>query len=240
MSPRQSVPPSAQAAVSDRGGCLPVFILSPMAVVIVGIMMTFLVSGVTLDTTSSSGLGGDLVASGDSKDGQLAGDATFIAVLFTPEVQYWAQEINTWALSASLDANLVATVMQIESCGDPQALSRSGAIGLFQVMPFHFTTTDHPFDPATNALRGLGYLQRSLEASGGNIRLALAGYNGGISVINRPESEWADETRRYVYWGSGIFGDAAQSAAESERLNEWLGRGGAGLCRQASQRLGLP
>jgi soluble lytic murein transglycosylase-like protein len=112
-------------------------------------------------------------------------------------------------------------------------------MGLFQVMPYHFYATDNPYDSDTNALRGMAYLKRSLETAHGDISLALAGYNGGISVISRADSTWAEETQRYVYWGSGIYQDAASDATESLRLQEWLTAGGTSLCKQARQRLGM-
>lgn len=155
------------------------------------------------------------------------------------EVRYWASSIQAWSGQAGLDSNLVATVMQIESCGNPFARSSAGAVGLFQVMPDHFLVTDIPTDPQTNALRGLAYLKRSLEAASGNARLALAGYNGGISVIDRDETSWPAETQRYAYWGSGIYADAEDGASESQRLEQWLAAGGASLCRQARQMLGI-
>ncbi len=162
-----------------------------------------------------------------------------IAPLFTPEIQRWAPQIQTWAASHSLDPNLVATVMQIESCGDPQALSPAGAIGLFQVMPYHFTSGEDAFEPAVNALRGLAYLSASLTAFDDDPALALAGYNGGINGASRPQAEWPDETRGYLYWGSGIYTDALSGSEESEVLQEWLGAGGASLCQRAraSQQL---
>ncbi len=163
-----------------------------------------------------------------------------IASFFTPEVQYWATDIVRWAGQADLDPNLVSTVMQIESCGNPSALSPAGASGLFQVMPDHFEVFEDPFAPETNALRGLNYLKESLQRANGNPRLALAGYNGGVGVIFRDESTWADETIRYAYWGSGIYGDAANNLGHSWRLDEWLNAGGASLCLQAAQALGLP
>ena len=129
--------------------------------------------------------------------------------------------------------------MQIESCGNPDAHSSAGASGLFQVMPFHFLAEENAFDPETNALRGLNYLENSLKTSGGDARLAFAGYNGGIGVIGRSESTWAAETIRYAYWGSGIYSDAAQNASSSARLDEWLANGGASLCLRAKDRLGL-
>ncbi len=162
-----------------------------------------------------------------------------LAPVFTREVDHWAEDIHHWANAAGLDPDLLATVMQIESCGDPKALSSSGAMGLFQVMPYHFLPGENAYHPDTNALRGGEYLLRSSEKAAGDMRLTFAGYNGGIGVIGRSESTWSDETVRYAYWGSGIYADAVAEKAESERLQEWLHAGGASLCRQAAERLGL-
>ena len=162
-----------------------------------------------------------------------------LSSIFTPEIQYWAKDIVRWANAASVDPNLAAVVMQIESCGDPQALSRSGAIGLFQVMPFHFHRGENGYNPETNALRALNYLSRSLEKAGGNPRLALAGYNGGVGVISRSEWAWPAETKRYVLYGAPIYEDARSGATSSVMLGEWYRKYGAGLCRQANRRLGI-
>jgi len=176
---------------------------------------------------------------GQAEGTQTGGSHLPLSSVFTPEVQYWTSRIQVWAAAAGLDPNLVATVMQIESCGDPRARSRAGAMGLFQVMPYHFTTSDDPFAPDTNALRGLDYLQRSMKTAHGDPRLALAGYNGGIGVIDRSESGWAAETQRYAYWGSGIYTEASSGASKSLRLQEWLTTSGTSLCRQAHDRLGI-
>ena len=162
-----------------------------------------------------------------------------LSPIFTPEVQHWGDDIVRWASAASVDPNLAAVVMQIESCGDPQALSRSGAMGLFQVMPFHFHRGENGFNPETNAMRGMNYLSRSLSTGGGNARLALAGYNGGIGVISRSEWSWPAETKRYVLYGAPIYEDARSGATSSAMLGEWYRKYGAGLCRQANERLGL-
>ncbi len=163
-----------------------------------------------------------------------------IAPLFMPEVRYWETQIVAWAEAAGLDPDLVATVMQIESCGDPEAVSSAGARGLFQVMPFHFQPDEAMHDPQTNALRGLAYLARALQLANGDVRLALAGYNGGHSVIGMDAAQWPAETQRYVHWGSGIYADARAGLSESPTQAAWLAAGGASLCRQAHARLGLP
>jgi hypothetical protein len=61
-----------------------------------------------------------------------------LASIFTPEVMHWSPLIYAWASAYNVDPNLIATVIQIESCGDPNVVSGSGAQGLFQVMPDHF------------------------------------------------------------------------------------------------------
>ncbi len=161
-----------------------------------------------------------------------AADRT-LAPLFAPQVLAWKPQILRWSDSYGLDPNLTATVMQIESCGNPRAVSPSGAQGLFQVMPFHFAAGEDMQDPETNARRGLEYLAESLLQSKGDVRLALAGYNGGHGVIGLDPSQWSAETQRYAYWGAGIFADASVGKTESSRLEEWMAAGGSGLCRQA-------
>jgi len=162
-----------------------------------------------------------------------------LSPIFTPSVQYWKEELVQWSADYDLDPNLAATVMQIESCGNPVARSSAGAMGLFQVMPFHFEAGEDPYSPATNAERGLGYLARGLEESGGHAGLALAGYNGGHSVINRGYDSWAYETQRYYRWGSGIYREASAGWPSSPTLAAWLSAGGHSLCVQAEQALGI-
>ena len=160
-----------------------------------------------------------------------------LAGVFTPEVQYWAALIKAWGVVYQVDPNLIATVIQIESCGDPLVSSPAGAQGLFQVMPFHFAANEDMLDVQTNARRGLEYLMGGLERSDGHVGLALAGYNGGHGVINSGWAAWAGETQRYYYWGSRIYSEAVSGMTPSPTLEEWLTVGGQSLCNQASQRI---
>ena len=182
--------------------------------------------------------------SGDNEFGDLTGEQDSIQptdlahnlnlTAFTPEVQRWGVQIGRWAEAYDLPPELVAIVMQIESCGDPTVVSSAGARGLFQVMPFHFGVSEDWMDSEINAARGLAYLARSYQLSNGRIDLTLAGYNGGHSVITRNPSTWSEETQRYVYWGTGIWGDLVNKTAPSHTLNEWLTSGGERLCRRAA------
>jgi soluble lytic murein transglycosylase-like protein len=212
------------AAPQEQGsGCLSGFTIVPLAVVFISALLASFAwktnpSSVDLPPVTSSG----------------------ISPIFRVEIHYWADSISKWAAASQLNPNLVATIMQIESCGNPRAISSAGAMGLFQVMPFHFYAIDDPYNPDTNAARGLAYLVRSLATSGGNTRLALAGYNGGIGLIGRAEWTWPAQTKRYVQYGAPIYEDARNGLVSSTALNEWYEKYGVSLCRQASQRLGLP
>ena len=172
-----------------------------------------------------------------SADSNPPSPTTFSLVIpdaFTDEVSFWAPDILRWSLEYELPPALVATVMQIESCGNPSVRSNAGAAGLFQVMPYHFGAGENPLEPETNAFRGLSYLARSLELAEGDVALALAGYNGGHGQISRPPNLWPAETRRYVRWGTEILTDVQQGTLPSPGVNSWLQAGGASLCRRAA------
>ncbi|OQY90693.1 MAG: hypothetical protein B6D38_02890 [Anaerolineae bacterium UTCFX1] len=227
----QNLPDRQTAAANDNAsGCLSFYALPPLAAILITCLLAALASNAPLQTSAS------FVSQSVSSAPPVANE---LSPIFTREVQRWGNDILRWANASSLDPNLVATVMQIESCGDPRALSRSGAMGLFQVMPFHFRYGENGFNVETNALRGLAYLADSLQTANGDPRLALAGYNGGISAINRSEWTWHAETARYVRYGAPIYNDARNGLASSAALDEWHQNYGAGLCRQAAQRLGL-
>jgi soluble lytic murein transglycosylase-like protein len=212
------------AALQEQGsGCLSGFTIVPLAV----LFISALLASFAWKTNPSSVDLPPVIS-------------TSISPIFRIEIHHWADSISKWAAASQLDPNLVATIMQIESCGDPRARSSAGAMGLFQVMPFHFYAVDNPYNPDTNAARGLAYLAKSLATGGGNARLALAGYNGGIGLIGRAEWTWPAQTKRYVQYGASIYEDARNGLTSSTALNEWYGKYGASLCRQASQRLGLP
>lgn len=162
-----------------------------------------------------------------------------IAPVFTPEVQFWSPWIIRWAREYGVDPDILATVIQIESCGHYLVSSPAGAQGLFQVMPFHFAEGENMLDPETNARRGIAYLIGSLQRADGHIGLALAGYNGGWGVIPRGWGRWATETRNYYRWGSLIYMDAlaGKTTEESGALQSWLRAGGINLCRRAAEVL---
>ncbi|MCL4870191.1 MAG: transglycosylase SLT domain-containing protein [Anaerolineae bacterium] len=179
--------------------------------------------------------------SGDNNSGAAAASQALpthstLSPVFTPEIHYWANHIERWAAQHQIaDANLVAIVMQIESCGFQDARSPAGATGLFQVMPFHFDVGENHYDPETNAYRGMLFLSQLL-AQANDVGLAFAGYNGGPSVMVRNWDRWPNETQRYYRWATGIYQDIQNGETSSPTVQRWLDAGGRSLCQQAAAR----
>lgn len=221
---------------AKTNGCLSVFLWPPFSVLLFGTLLFFLLQAAAsaMELTCDTANVRNAALSDQGCLTSTFSDQT-LSRLFTPQVLRWENQIISWALEHNLDPNLVATVMQIESCGDPLAISSAGAMGLFQVMPYHFESSEDPFRPETNAQRGLNYLQRALDHFRGNAGLALAGYNGGITGASRPKAQWAQETIDYQYWGETIYADARAAHDHSSALDEWLAAGGASLCAQAER-----
>jgi hypothetical protein len=160
---RSSYTSDWQTAASTQGsGCLSGFLIPPLAVLIVGLLLAFFVKGLNIPVQAKSLPPAVTIANGTSVRHPLLHrrgirllrlrlwtnlppvPSTSLSPIFTPEIHYWADSIIRWAAASNLDPNLAAVVMQIESCGDPRATSRAGAMGLFQVMPYHFARARIP------------------------------------------------------------------------------------------------
>lgn len=95
--------------------------------------------------------------------------------------------IEAAAAAFSLSPALVKAVIQVESEFDRYAVSSKGAQGLMQLMPFtarRFGVRD-AFDPRQNVFAGAQYLSVLLDLFGGDLALALAGYNAGENAVLR-------------------------------------------------------
>lgn len=90
-----------------------------------------------------------------------------------------------------LDPDLVLAVMQVESAFDRYAISRVGAQGLMQVMPFWRAelgrSQDNLTHVDTNVIYGTTILAHYLEVAGGDLVDALARYNGSRGRLDYPE-----------------------------------------------------
>lgn len=98
--------------------------------------------------------------------------------------------IHSEASRAKLSAELVLAVMEVESRFNRFAISRSGALGYMQIMPFWLTEigkkSDSLFDARTNLRYGCTILKYYLEIEKGDVVRALARYNGSLGSNEYP------------------------------------------------------
>lgn len=109
--------------------------------------------------------------------------------------------IDKYAAAESVPAALVSAVMRVESCYDRRAVSRSGARGLMQLMPFTARELGvrDSFDPEQNIGGGVRYLAKMLKRFKNNTRLALAAYNAGPEAVDKyRDVPPYPETKNYV------------------------------------------
>ncbi len=100
-------------------------------------------------------------------------------------VQQWAPLVQELAAGYGVPVDVALGVMEIESGGNPGAVSPAGAQGLMQVMPFHFQPGEDPLDPETNVSRGLQILANAYRRFG-NWDSAAAAYFGAVDAMGRP------------------------------------------------------
>lgn len=92
------------------------------------------------------------------------------------------KNVHYEARRARIEPELVLSVIQVESNFNPYAISKAGAIGLMQVMPFWLKEIGKPgdslFSPRTNLRYGCTILRYYLDREKGNRVRALMRYNG--------------------------------------------------------------
>lgn len=95
------------------------------------------------------------------------------------------------ATRADLEPGLVLAVIEVESNFDRWAISRVGAQGLMQIMPFWLKEIGHPddnlFHVSTNLRMGCTILKYYLDMEKGNLVRALGRYNGSLGSFKYPD-----------------------------------------------------
>ena len=82
---------------------------------------------------------------------------------------------------------LLKAMIKVESNFNSRAVSKSGALGLMQIMPENIKALKvrDPFDPRDNIMGGAAYLKKMIKRFHGRLPLALAAYNAGPSTVAR-------------------------------------------------------
>lgn len=112
------------------------------------------------------------------------------------------QDIHAAAAQADLPPELVLSVIEVESHFDRFAISRVGAQGMMQVMPFWKDEIGRPddnlTDNKTNFAYGCRILQFYLQREKGHLHRALARYNGSVGrrvYSDKVYRAWRDHWR---------------------------------------------
>ena len=130
------------------------------------------------------------------------------------------QSIVMAAARHNVDPNLVRAVVKVESNFNSNAVSRTGAMGLMQLMPktARQLKVKNPFDAQQNVDAGVRHLKYLLENYNGDVNLTLAAYNAGEGAVRRNRgvprfAETQDYVRRItnIYYGGSGFSQIGPS-----------------------------
>lgn len=133
-------------------------------------------------------------------------------------VQQVARALVDEAERNGLDPLFLASLVQVESAYDVDAVSTSGALGLGQLMPFTAEGLGvDPKDPVQNvagAARMIGGLVREWEHLANPRAAALSGYNAGPNAVRRTGGQVPSipETTNYVYFIGYVHRDVSKAA----------------------------
>ena len=172
-------------------------------------------------TSSFNGNFKAAIASGSLK-GFTTGDVTVDSYILDSSRRY------------AIDPLLIYSQMHQESTFKPRAVSYKGASGLMQLMPATARRlgVTNIFDPKQNIDGGVRYMRMLLDMFGGDVSLALAGYNAGEGAVMKygnsipPYSETREYVRRisarYASISDGTFARTYRrvSGAQADKLGK--------------------
>ncbi len=120
--------------------------------------------------------------------GEEARASASLSEYWSPRIRRWTPYIVDEAESWQLDPDFLASLVWMESRGDPRAVGPVGAVGLMQVMPKEAGFSWRPsrealMDPAVNLHAGCRTLVDIIHQGKGDLFNTLAAYNGGWEQI---------------------------------------------------------
>src|SRR5512136_581982 len=137
-------------------------------------------------------------------------------------ITQWADLITKYSADNGLDPNFVAAVIEEESKGNPRLVSRAGAVGLMQIMPYEAGFTWRPraralLSPEANLEWGTNTLNEVVRQAQGRLTLAVLAYNSGWDRI---------QLRSARLFAAKVFDHyvrciASQSKLDPEQLDDY-------------------
>ncbi len=131
--------------------------------------------------------------------------SAYAAKVFMPsqeDIQKYANIIQMASKAYGVEPSLIHAVISAESAYNQYAVSRTGAMGLMQLMPDTARRygVQNMMDPTQNIHGGVRYLADLLAMFKGRVDLAVAAYNAGENAVIRYGHQIPPytETRHYV------------------------------------------
>lgn len=143
-----------------------------------------------MTTTVDTDAVGDAASGFSSKLDKMLGTSNALEAIFEKAAETY-----------HVDEELLKAMAKAESGFDPNATSKSGAMGIMQLMPSTAKGlgVKDAYDPEQNIMGGAKYIASLLEKYDGNVSYALAAYNAGSGNVDKyggiPPFE---ETQNYV------------------------------------------
>lgn len=199
-------------------GLIGILLLIPL-----GIGASFMLGGSDAKPEPTS----DIVMVGQQSDTPVTANG-IIAPFFTPTVQYWSDNLDSWTSNSAVTPDMLAIVMQLQSCGNPN-YETGGLFGVPSV-----DLANQPFnDIEANAQLAVARLEAGLKATDDDFGLALAYYVDGDTALSSDFTQWSQSARDLFIIGRNLYNQAQNDMNNSVDINAWVGQAGAGVCSQA-------
>ncbi len=114
------------------------------------------------------------------------------------DAKYILRIIWKYSTKYKINPYLVLAIMNVESHFRHSTVSKAGARGLMQLMPFNFREFGVNNSIEGNIKGGILHLKRDFEKQNKDIIKALVCYNAGCSKLKNNEWQKIKETREYI------------------------------------------